>query len=133
MNVAHRHIGKTDIKWKAENQKTNPKPETKRQGLHIFDCKKQCQEIKPDIKAAELYLGIHETVRNRIASGVARALRTYRLPSGAAQKTSGPISLLKVTSSLQPRSNFYLVKSLLWLSNCLPSFLGNQMATLFQI
>lgn len=89
MNVAHRYTGKTDIKWKAGNQKTNPKPETKRQGLHILDCKKQCQEIKPDIKAAGLYLGIHETVRNRIASGVARALRTFRLPQGLHRKLPG--------------------------------------------
>lgn len=37
----------------------------------------------------------------------------------------------RATSSLQPRSNCYLVKSLLWLSNCLPSFLSNQIATLF--
>lgn len=106
-----------------------------RHKMEILHCKKQCQERETGIRASRVYLGTREAVReaarNRIASALARASGHSGSP-GTAQKTCRHISSSRATSSLQPRSNCYLVKSLLWLSNCLPSFLSNQMATLFQ-
>lgn len=106
-----------------------------RHKMEILHCKKQCEEREMEIRAARVYLGTREAVReaarNRIASALARASRHSGSP-GTAQKTCRHISSLRATSSLQPRSNCHLVKSLLWLSNCLPSYLSNQMATLLQ-
>lgn len=102
-----------------------------RHKMEILHCKKQCQERETEVRAARDYLGTREAARNRTASALSR-VSVHSGSPGTAQKTCRHSSLSRATSSLQPRSNCYLVKSLLWLSNCLPSFLSNQIVTLFQ-